>query len=90
MIASYNFDCHRILQSNLVPDQIILEIGFLNHIASVHASHVAIYSAYIVLSATDLCFLLAHDIIAKPKLKHIPEVFLLSSAFPAQSKYVNP
>jgi hypothetical protein len=66
------------------------EISFLNHNASVHASHVAIYFSYVVLSATDLCFLLAHDIIAEPKLKHIPEVLFLSSTLPAQSEWVNP
>ena len=58
------------------------EINFLNHIASVHAS--------VVLSATDFCFLLPQDIIAKPKMKHIPEVLLLSSALPAQSESMNP
>jgi hypothetical protein len=55
-----------------------------------HASHGAIYSTYVVLSATDICFLLPQDIIADPKLKHIPEVLFLSSTFPVQSESINP
>jgi hypothetical protein len=43
-----------------------------------------------VLSATDFCFLVAHEIISEPKLKHSPEVLFLSSALPAQFELVNP
>ena len=66
------------------------EINFLNHISSVHASHAAIFYASIVMSETDFYFLLPQDIIAEPKLKHMPEVLFLSSALPAQSECVNP
>jgi hypothetical protein len=40
----------------------------------------AIYFSSIVLSATDFCFLLTHDIVTKLKLKHIQVALLLSSA----------
>jgi hypothetical protein len=67
-----------------------MEINFLSHTAYVHASHAAIYSASVVLSATDFFFLLPQDIIAEPKLKHIPEVLFLSYALPPQSESMNP
>ena len=41
------------------------------HTTSLQAEHVAMYSASIVLSEIPVCFLLNHEIIPDPKLKHI-------------------
>jgi hypothetical protein len=67
-----------------------IEINFLNHTAYVHASHVVLYSTSVELSVKDFCFMMPQDIIAEPKLKHIPKVLLLSSALPNQSESMNP
>jgi hypothetical protein len=61
-----------------------------SHIASVQASQAAIHSTYAMLSATDFCFLLSHDIMENLKLKHIQVALLLSSALPTQSESINP
>jgi hypothetical protein len=49
--------------------------NFRSHIASQLAEHATMYSASTVLRAILDCFLLCHEIIADPKLKHHPEVF---------------
>jgi hypothetical protein len=50
--------------------------------ASQLAILVAMYFASPKLSATEVCFLLNQDIIAKPELKQHPEVFFLFIALP--------
>ena len=50
----------------------------------------AIYSTYAVLRATLDCFLLSHEIMADPRLKHHHEVLFLSETLPAQSKSIQP
>jgi hypothetical protein len=47
------------------------------------------YSASVVLRAMLDCFLLSHEIMVDPKLKHL-EVIFLSETLPAQSASVNP
>jgi hypothetical protein len=54
------------------------------------AGHAAMYSASAVLRAILDCFLLCHEIIADPKLKHHSEVLFLSATLPAQSTSVYP
>ena len=48
------------------------------------------YSASVVLKATDFYFLLIQDIEADPKEKQHPEVLLWSTTLPAQSASVYP
>ena len=50
----------------------------------------AIYSASVILSATEVCFLLNQDIIVDPKLKQQPETLFLSTALRAQSESIYP
>ena len=51
--------------------------------------HVAIYSAPVVLRETLDYFLLSHEIMADPKLKHPPEVLFLSDTLPANLNLYN-
>ena len=50
--------------------------------------HNALYSAFLVLGDTLECFLLSHEIMVDPRLKHPPEVLFLLETLPAQSKFV--
>jgi hypothetical protein len=45
----------------------------------------AMYSAFAILKATKLCFLLHQETMAEPRVKHLLEVIFLSTALPAQS-----
>ena len=51
--------------------------------ASQLAEQAAVYSASTVLRETWECFLLSHEIMADPKLKHPPEVLFLFETLPA-------
>ena len=52
--------------------------------ASQLVEQAAIYSASAVLRATLDCFLLSHEIMVDPRLKHPPEVLFLSETLPTQ------
>ena len=56
--------------------------------ASQLAKQDAIYSTSAVLRATLDCFLLSHEIMANPRLKHSPEVLFLSETLSAQFEFV--
>src|SRR5713226_8338196 len=60
--------------------------NFLSHTTSQLAEQAATYSASVVLSATQDCFLLNQEITPDPILKQHPEVLFLSMALPAQSE----
>jgi len=63
---------------------------FRNQTASQEAMLAAMYSASVVLKATDFCFLLIQDIEANAKERQHPEVLFQSSILPAQSASVYP
>ena len=66
------------------------ESGFRSHTASLLAALAAVYSAFAVLWAIGLCFLLDQEIIAEPRLKQYPEVLFRSTTLPIQSESVKP
>jgi hypothetical protein len=57
--------------------------------ASQLAKLVAMYSTSIELNATEICFMLNHEMTVDPKLKQHPEVLFRSVSLPSQyeSKY---
>jgi hypothetical protein len=64
--------------------------NFRSHTTSLLAKHVAIYYASVVLSATPVCFLLSHQIIADPKLKQHPDVLFRSVTLSSISSHASP
>jgi hypothetical protein len=60
------------------------------HMASQLTKHAAIYFASAVLGAILDCFLLCHEVMADPRLKHHPKVLFLSKTLPAQSESIYP
>jgi hypothetical protein len=54
--------------------------------ASQLAEHVVMHFSFVVLKEILDCFLLFHEIMADPKLKHHPELFFLSETLPTQSE----
>jgi hypothetical protein len=64
--------------------------NFRSHIASQLVEYATMYSASAVLRAMLDFFLLYHEIMDDPKLKHHPEVLFLSETLHAQSESVYP
>ena len=56
--------------------------------ASQLVKQAAIYYAYVVLRETLDYFMLSHEIMADPRLRHPPEVLFLSETLPTQSESV--
>ena len=56
--------------------------------ASQLAEQDAIYSSSVVMRKTMECYLLSHNIMADPRVKHPPKVLFISETLPAQSKNV--
>ena len=61
-----------------------------SHTASRTTTLNAIYSASVVLKATELCFLLHQDTMEDPKVKQQPDVLFRSTALPARSASAYP
>lgn len=64
--------------------------SFERHTNLVQESLAMMYSYLEMLSAIYLWFLLIHNIIVDPKLKHTPEELFLYSTLPTQSASIYP
>jgi hypothetical protein len=58
--------------------------------ASQLVEHAAMYSSSVILREMMDCFLIFHEVMDDPKMKHHPEVFFLFEALPTQSESVYP
>ena len=63
---------------------------FLSQTTSFPTSQAATYSSSTLLKATRSCFVLIHEIMVDPKLKHPLVVLLPSVSLPPQSEFVKP